>query len=54
MLHKGDLNVEIVSNIPVADEPEYSFNGTANLKMRETRSEDGSGEVGVNEHDTAG
>ncbi len=54
VLHKGDLNVEIVSNVPVSEGLEYSFKGTANLKIRETRSEDWSGEVGVNEQDTAG
>ncbi len=40
VLHKGDLNVEIVPNIPVSEGPKYSFNGTAILKIREARSED--------------
>ncbi len=54
MLHKGDLNVEIVSNIAVFEGLEDSFKGTANLKIREARSEDWSGGVGANEQDTAG
>ena len=54
MLHKGDLNVEIVSKIPVFEGLEYSFKGTANLKFREARSEDWAGEVGVNGQDIAG
>jgi len=53
-LHKGDLKVEIVSNIPVSEGPEYSFKGTAILRIRASRSEDWSGEVGVNKQDTAG
>jgi len=46
VLNKGGVNVEIVSNIPVPEGPEYSFDGTAKLKIRETRSEDWPGEVG--------